>query len=70
METFQAKQVQIVSDQQHPRELDGDPIEPSHMLTATVRPAALWLCVPRPRSAGTETRSENALASAIPQSTN
>ena len=67
METFQARQVQIVSDQQHPREFDGDLIEPSHTLTATVRPAALWLCVPRPRSADTTTSSEIALAPAMPQ---
>ena len=67
METFQARQVQIVSDQQQPREFDGDLIEPSHTLTATVRPAALWLCAPRPRSADTKTSSENALTPAIPQ---
>jgi diacylglycerol kinase family enzyme len=67
METFQAKQVQVVSDRQHPRELDGDLIEPSHTLTATVRPAALWLCAPRPQPADTKTSSENALTSAIPQ---
>jgi undecaprenyl-diphosphatase len=67
METFQARQVQIVSDQQQPRELDGDLIEPSHTLTATIRPAALWLCVPRPRSADPITSSEIALAPAMPQ---
>jgi diacylglycerol kinase family enzyme len=67
METFQAKQVGIVSDQQQPREFDGDLIEPSHTLTATVRPAALWLCVPRPRSAGTKTSSDSALAPVMPQ---
>ena len=53
METFQARHVEISSDQQHPRELDGDLIEPSRTLTAAVRPAALWLCVPQPRSADT-----------------
>jgi diacylglycerol kinase family enzyme len=46
METFQARQVEITSDTEHPRELDGDLIEPSRTLTATVRPAALWICVP------------------------
>ncbi|HEU5390259.1 MAG TPA: phosphatase PAP2 family protein [Streptosporangiaceae bacterium] len=46
METFQAKHVTISSDQEHPRELDGDLIEPSRTLTAAVRPAALWMCVP------------------------
>ena len=51
METFQARQVEISSDTEHPRELDGDLIEPSRTLTATVRPAALWMCVPRQASA-------------------
>jgi len=46
METFQARHVEIISDTQQPRELDGDLIEPSHTLTAAVRPAALWVCVP------------------------
>ena len=67
METFQARQVQIVSNQQQPREFDGDLIEPSHTLTATVRPAALWLCVPRPRSADITTSGEAVLAPAMPQ---
>ena len=67
METFQARQVRIVSDQQQPREFDGDLIEPSHVLTATVRPAALWLCVPRPRSADIPASSEIAVAPAMPQ---
>jgi diacylglycerol kinase family enzyme/membrane-associated phospholipid phosphatase len=66
METFQVKQVEIVSDQQQPREFDGDLIEPSDTLIATVRPAALWLCVPRPRSADTRTSSDSALAPAMP----
>ena len=67
METFQAKQVQITSDRQQPRELDGELIEPARTLTATVRPAALWLCVPRPRSADTNAGSENALIPATSQ---
>jgi len=67
METFQDRQVQIVSNQQQPREFDGDLIEPSHTLTATVRPAALWLCVPRPRSADITTSGEAVLAPAMPQ---
>ena len=46
METFQARQVEISSDTEHPRELDGDLIEPSRTLTAAVHPAALWMCVP------------------------
>jgi diacylglycerol kinase family enzyme len=55
METFQARHVEISSDTEQPRELDGDLIEPSHTLTAAVRPAALWVCVPQPPSAGTST---------------
>jgi diacylglycerol kinase family enzyme len=47
METFQARHVTISSDQEHPRELDGDLIEPSRTLTAAVCPAALWICVPQ-----------------------
>jgi undecaprenyl-diphosphatase len=48
METFQARHVEISSDREQPRELDGDLIEPSHTLTAAVRPAALCVCVPQP----------------------
>ena len=52
METFQARHVEIISDTEQPRELDGDLIKPSHTLIATVRPAALSVCVPEPPSAG------------------
>jgi undecaprenyl-diphosphatase len=48
LEIFQAKHVEVYSDRSQPRELDGDLIAPSRTLTATVRPAALWLCVPDP----------------------
>lgn len=51
LETFQARHVEVHSDRTHPRELDGDLIEPSRTLTASVRPGALWLCVPRTQSA-------------------
>jgi len=44
LETFQAAHIEVTSDQSQPRELDGDLIEPSPTLTATVRPSALWLC--------------------------
>src|SRR5437763_982960 len=46
MEVFRALRIEVTSDRTHPRELDGDLIEPSHTLVATVRPAALWLCAP------------------------
>jgi diacylglycerol kinase family enzyme/membrane-associated phospholipid phosphatase len=57
METFQARHVEISSDREQPRELDGDLIEPSDTLTTAVRPAALWVCVPQPQAPGTSTRS-------------
>ena len=65
METFQARHVQISSDREHPRELDGDLIEPSRTLTAAVRPAALWICVPQPPqppSTGTNATTHDAPA--------
>ncbi len=67
METFQAKHVEISSDREHPRELDGDLIEPSRNLTAEVSPAALWVCVPRSdagsSSYGATARNEDGHAS-------
>jgi undecaprenyl-diphosphatase len=59
METFQARHVEISSDREQPRELDGDLIEPSDTLTAVVRPAALWVCVPQPPASGASTSSED-----------
>src|SRR3989440_8976779 len=47
METFRARHVEVFSNQPQPRELDGDLIEPARTLDVTIRPAALWLCVPR-----------------------
>lgn len=64
METFQARHVQISSDREQPRELDGDLIEPADTLTAAVRPAALWVCVPRPPSPGTITSTADLRAPA------
>jgi diacylglycerol kinase family enzyme len=46
METFRAEHIEVTSDRQQRRELDGDLIEPPPPLAAAVRPAALWLCVP------------------------
>jgi undecaprenyl-diphosphatase len=68
METFQGRHVEIRSDTEQPRELDGDLIEPSRTLTATARPAALWLCVPQPRSAGPDATSEDTAAPAMSRS--
>jgi diacylglycerol kinase family enzyme len=64
METFQARQVEISSDTEHPRELDGDLIEPSRTLTATVRPAALWICVPE--KPGTDARATASTPLTVP----
>jgi diacylglycerol kinase family enzyme len=50
METFRARHVEVFSDRPQPRELDGDLIEPARTLDVTVRPAALWLCVPAQES--------------------
>jgi diacylglycerol kinase family enzyme len=46
METFRARHVEVFSNRPQPRELDGDLIEPARTLDVTIRPAALWLCVP------------------------
>lgn len=46
METYRARRVEVRSDRPEQREVDGDVIEPSRELIATVRPAALTLCVP------------------------
>ena len=48
LETFQARRVEVFSDRAHPRELDGDLIEPARSLEVTLRPAALLICVPLP----------------------
>jgi diacylglycerol kinase family enzyme/membrane-associated phospholipid phosphatase len=66
METFQARQVQISSDTEHPRELDGDLIEPSRTLTAAVRPAALWICVPDKPAAGEQATADDVPALTMP----
>lgn len=67
METFQARHVQISSDQEYPRELDGDLIRSSRTLTAAVRPAAVWVCVPQPSSAATKASTRHAPALTVPQ---
>jgi YegS/Rv2252/BmrU family lipid kinase len=46
METFRARSVEITSDREQSRQLDGDVIEPGRLLVVTVRPRALCLCVP------------------------
>jgi len=46
METFRARHVEVFSNRPQPRELDGDLIEPARTMDVTIRPGALWLCVP------------------------
>ena len=46
VETFRVSTVDVTSDRAQPRQIDGDLIEPSNRLTATVRPRMLWVCVP------------------------
>ena len=48
MEVHRARRVHIVSNRPQPRQLDGDVIDPGRRLTVTIRPKALWLCVPQP----------------------
>jgi YegS/Rv2252/BmrU family lipid kinase len=48
METFTAGRVEIRSNRNQPRQLDGDLIDPGKQLLVTVRPKALLLCVPQP----------------------
>jgi diacylglycerol kinase family enzyme len=51
MEVHRARRVSIVSNRPQPRQLDGDVIEPGRRLTVSIRPRALWLCVPQPAQA-------------------
>ncbi|MET7392549.1 diacylglycerol kinase family protein [Dactylosporangium sp. NPDC005572] len=46
LETFRARQVEVLTDREEPRELDGDVVAPARRLSARVRPGALLLCVP------------------------
>ncbi|MFI5844486.1 diacylglycerol/lipid kinase family protein [Catenuloplanes sp. NPDC051500] len=48
MEILTATRIDIRSDREHPRQLDGDLIESGKHLLITVRPRALLLCVPQP----------------------
>jgi diacylglycerol kinase family enzyme len=47
LETFRVRRVEIVTDQLHPREIDGEPLPPDLSLNVTVRPGALTVCIPR-----------------------
>jgi diacylglycerol kinase family enzyme len=51
LETFRARTVEVHSDREQPRELDGDVIAPARSLIVTIRPSALTLCVAAPAGA-------------------
>jgi diacylglycerol kinase family enzyme len=46
VETHRVSTVDIFSRTVEPREVDGDTIEPGRSLRVSVRPRALWVCVP------------------------
>ena len=48
MDVLRAARVEVVSDRDQPRQLDGDAIAPGRTLVVTVRPRVLRLCVPQP----------------------
>jgi diacylglycerol kinase family enzyme len=48
METFRARTVEVLSDREQPRELDGDIIAPARSLVVTIRPNTLSICAPAP----------------------
>lgn len=48
MEVLRGSRISIRSTRPQPRQLDGDVIDPSDTLVATVRPGALWVCVHQP----------------------
>lgn len=45
MEVLRGSRIVVTSDRAHPRQLDGDVIDPSDTLSVTVRPGALRVCV-------------------------
>ncbi|WP_460495142.1 hypothetical protein [Dactylosporangium cerinum] len=47
LETYRARKVEVHSDREQARELDGDVVAPARMLVARISPGALLLCVPR-----------------------
>ena len=48
MQVLRAQRIEIVSNREQARQLDGDAIAPGRRLAITVRPSALELCVPQP----------------------
>ena len=62
MEVFRGAKIEVVSNRQQPRQLDGDLIDTRDRLSAEVIPAAVWLCVPQP--ADTPDLADDATATA------
>ena len=60
MEVIRGSHITISSDRPQPRELDGDVIAAADTLKVTVRPGALWLCVPQPGLVGFQARASPA----------
>jgi diacylglycerol kinase family enzyme len=48
MELFHTTQIEVTSARSHPSELDGELLRPTQTMTATIRPAALWVCAREP----------------------
>jgi diacylglycerol kinase (ATP) len=48
IEYLRGEHVVVRADRPHPRQLDGDVIDPGTTLDVTVRPSALWVCVHQP----------------------
>jgi diacylglycerol kinase family enzyme len=48
MEVLRGSRVSVTADRAQPCQIDGDVIGARRTLTATVRPASLWLCVYQP----------------------
>ncbi len=48
MEVLRGSRIVVTSDRAHPRQLDGDVIDPADRLEISVRPQALWVCVYQP----------------------
>ncbi|WP_238008194.1 diacylglycerol kinase family protein [Dactylosporangium sp. AC04546] len=46
LETFRARKVEVLTNREEPRELDGDVVAAARRLVARVEPGALLLCVP------------------------
>ncbi len=48
MDVLRGSRIEITTDRDQPRQLDGDVIDPGRSLLVTVRPGVLELCVPQP----------------------